>query len=36
LKDYTIWFDDAVVMAARKGIFGKKSNLVRYNDNVSE
>ncbi|MDF2455787.1 MAG: hypothetical protein K0R51_1780 [Cytophagaceae bacterium] len=36
LKDYTIWFDDAVVMAARKGVFGKKSNLVRYNNNVSE
>ena len=36
LKDYTIWFDDAVVMAARKGVFGKKSNLVRYNYNLSE
>ncbi len=36
LKDYTIWFDDSVVMAARKGVFGKKSNLVRYNYNVAE
>lgn len=36
LKDYTIWFDDAVVMGARKGVFGKKSNLVRYNYNVAE
>lgn len=36
LKDYTIWFDDAVVLAARKGVFGKKSNLVRYNYNVAD
>ncbi|MDB5271989.1 MAG: hypothetical protein JWO58_356 [Chitinophagaceae bacterium] len=36
LKDYTMWFDDSFVMAARKGLFGKKSNLVRYNYNAPE
>ncbi|HSZ71058.1 MAG TPA: hypothetical protein VK750_00175 [Cytophagaceae bacterium] len=34
LKDYTVWFDNAVIMAARKGLFGKKSNMIRYNYNV--
>jgi hypothetical protein len=31
LKDYTVWFDDAFIVGARKGLFGNKSFLVRYN-----
>ena len=31
LKDYTVWFDDSFIVGARKGLFGNKSFLVRYN-----
>lgn len=31
LKDYTVWFDDALILGTRKGLFGNKSFLVRYN-----
>ena len=31
LKDYTVWFDNSFVVGTRKGLFGNKSFLVRYN-----
>ncbi len=31
LKDYTVWFEDALILGTRKGLFGNKSFLVRYN-----
>lgn len=30
LKDYTVWFDDVLILGARKGLFGNKSFLFKY------
>jgi|GEM_PF-718057 len=31
LKDYVVWYDDALIIVTRKGLFGNKSFLLRYN-----